>query len=661
MRGTRAAGTRGKASRSATRVKARSAPQQLQPAVRPHGWTAAILVSVLIGTALAILPARFETYDTTPKLAILYLGSALLMWLPGGWGPGAGALWRTPLGRRFYLLLILAAASLLLSSAFSNDAWLSFGGTVWRRLGAMNQTLIFFIAAVLAGYVYLDRSAAKKLMLAMEAAAATASIYAILQYAGWDPLIPAHLYTFGSTPAVVRPPATLTQATYFATFLVPPILICIWLRLGEPSFRWKRAHEIAFLLSMTALILSGTRSALLGLAVGICILMYLERARVANWRTVARIACGALAFAVLVAAFVLLPAGKGVRGRLAQWVSDRAGGPRLLVWRDSLPLVGRHPILGIGPELFEAEFRRAESVELARAYPDHYHESPHNFFLEVASSQGLIGVAIWVALLGSACYGGVLASRRGDFEAAPLSAALIAMLISLQFCPLTITNELYLLALTATLLALAARRVATPDPPSVVVSKKLAGWARALSVALIFIAAAYIAQATLYTLAESHASHRDLSAAGRWYGVARGFPMPGPNLALSRQAAALAQRSSPPVREEAMAAAKQAAEGAEFGSAERFDALYQSAVLAILTGDLPRAEVKLRADIDAAPTWYRPRMALASVLWWQGRNEEAERQAAVALDYAGRLEPYVKRTLDGARAQAGAVAARPAP
>lgn len=632
-------------------------PQQLQSPVRVDRWTIAILVLIIAGTPLAILPSRLETYDTTPKLTILYLSAALLLWRPGGWWSGTARLWRAPIGRAFYSLLILGAASLLISSAFSNDPWLSLTGTVWRRLGAINQMIIFFTGAAIAGCVYRDRKTVKTVMLAMEAAGAIASVYAILQYAGWDPLISKSLYILGSNPGVVRPPATLTQATYFATFLLPAMLIALGFRLRESYSRRKRVHEIVLLLSIAALVLSGTRSALLGLAAGGSALMYVERSRVANWRTLARAAYWALAFAVVAAVFLLLPPGKSVRVRLAQWATDRAGGPRLLVWRDSLPLFWQHPGSGIGPELFEAEFRRTQSLELARAFPDHYHESPHNLFLETAIGQGAMGLGVWVALLGMACCCGIMCCREGDFEAGPLSAALIAMLTSLQFCPLTMTNELYLMVLTATLVALAARRVA-PDSHSLVAPIVRT---RVFSVALVLIASAYVAQASLYALAESHASHGDLAGAGRSFGTARKFPMPGPNLAVSRQIASLAPRFSPPVREEALAAAKQAAAAAELGSAERFDALYQSAMLAIISRDLPRAETKLRATIDCAPTWYRPRMALACVLWWEGRNQEAQHEAAFALDCAGRMGAYVKRTLDGARAQASAIAARPSP
>lgn len=648
--------TRGKAFSSANR---RNAQLALKSAVQPNRWTAAILLSIIIGTPLAILPGRFDTYDTTPKLTLLFLSSALLLWVPGRWWPGVVGVWRSSVGRVFYSLLILGAASLLCSSAFSGDTWLSFAGTVWRRLGAINQALLFFVAFVVAGCVYLQRSVVSILMLGMEAAGVVAGIYAILQYAGWDPLIPSSLYTFGSTPAVVRPPATLSQATFFATFLLPAILIAVNFRLHETASPWKRVHEIAFLLSGIALGLSGTRSALLGLAAGACVFTYVYKARVANWRTLMRAGSWALALAALGTVFLFQPAGGSIRARLAQMMADRTGGPRLLVWRDSLPLLWQNPVLGIGPELFEAKFRRVESLQLARAFPDHFHESPHNFFLEAAISQGIIGFVFWLSLLALVCWCGVRCCKQGDAETAvPLSASLLAMLISLQFCPLTIPNELYLLALSATLVGLAALRE-KPEARSVVLSPVLIGFARAFSFALVFIASAYMAQTTLYALDESCATEGDLAGVEHWYGSAHAWPMPGPNLAVSQRIASHVQRFSPTDREQALAAAKKASTAAELGSAERFNALYQSAMLALMSRDLPLAEAKLHAAVDASPRWYRPRMALSSVLWWEGRNQEAEREATQALDCAGQLKPYVKRTLDSARAQASLAPARP--
>ena len=51
-----------------------------------------------------------------------------------------------------------------------------------------------------------------------------------------------------------------------------------------------------------------------------------------------------------------------------------------------------HLIAGYGPETFAVEFPRHQSIELARAYPDFYHESAHNIFLDAFVSKGLVGL-----------------------------------------------------------------------------------------------------------------------------------------------------------------------------------------------------------------------------------------------------------------------------
>src|SRR5437763_2593972 len=157
-------------------------PTLAQPQSPADRWTTAILIFAIVGTPLAILPARFEMYDTTPKLAVAYLSAALLLWFPGRCWYGVAGLRRNRCGYAFYGLLILGMASLVISATRSSDASLSFAGTVWRRLAAVSQAVVFFIAGVIAAYVFLYRQAAKTLMLGMETAAGIASFYAILQY-----------------------------------------------------------------------------------------------------------------------------------------------------------------------------------------------------------------------------------------------------------------------------------------------------------------------------------------------------------------------------------------------------------------------------------------------------------------------------------------------
>ena len=75
---------------------------------------------------------------------------------------------------------------------------------------------------------------------------------------------------------------------------------------------------------------------------------------------------------------------------------------------------------------------------------------------------------------------------------------------------------------------------------------------------------------------------------------------------------------------------------AEGRSEDRFNALYQSSVLAVSFGDLQKAEAKARETIEAAPNWYKPHLLLAQILQVENRNEEAGQQARISADLGWR-------------------------
>src|SRR5258708_21221159 len=84
----------------------------------------------------------------------------------------------------------------------------------------------------------------------------------IAQYFGLDPILPVAGYHIGEgTWTIVRPPSTLGYVSYFATWLV----FVLFLSLGIPG-RWWR---IITALAAIAMLLTGTRAAVLGGAAGL--------------------------------------------------------------------------------------------------------------------------------------------------------------------------------------------------------------------------------------------------------------------------------------------------------------------------------------------------------------------------------------------------------
>jgi hypothetical protein len=213
----------------------------------------------------------------------------------------------------------------------------------------------------------------------------------------------------------------------------------------------------------------------------------------------------------------------------------------------------------------------------------------------------------------------------------------VALTISEQFDPMTITNALYFYLPTALAVALAK------SAPCQTAAPGLAARAVQAVAALVILAAAalYVIPDALLAEAGRQLSHGDVAGARESFQRTLRFPFPEDRLWFSQQAA-----------RQSLTAAREASAAAEQSPEQRFSALYQSASLAVIAGDLANAEVKLRAAEVVEPWWYRVHAMLAQVLWLTGRGTEAEQEAALALECAGSQEAKVRAALDSARAQA---------
>jgi predicted Zn-dependent protease len=76
-----------------------------------------------------------------------------------------------------------------------------------------------------------------------------------------------------------------------------------------------------------------------------------------------------------------------------------------------------------------------------------------------------------------------------------------------------------------------------------------------------------------------------------------------------------------------------------------FNAWYNVASLYAAQNDSAHTEASLRAAILAHPRWFKPHWMLARVLSLAGRTEEAQREAALAVDLNGAKNPEVTATL----------------
>jgi O-antigen ligase len=584
--------------------------------------------AVLALVALILAPGYFFYFDITPKTVVLLSGTGLILLI-------SALARKTELHRvpaLFSVLFLLDVISLTTSTALSIHPALSLFGSTWRSFGCLAQAAILLFTWLVAQTCAGRPQSVRAICRVVTLAGIVSALYGILQYAGWDPLLPAAAYHVGDgTWTIVRAPGTFGYASYFATWLLFVIFLGLAQHSMEESRSWRQIAAAGAILASIAMILTGTRAAVLGLLAGAAVWAALKRLRI-TWRQ-----GGALCLVALcAAAFYYSPPGQQLRSRGRWFAEDPWGGARLNLWRDSLRMASHRLPTGYGPEVFTGEFPHFESAALAKAYPDFAHESPHNILIDSLVSQGIPGFLILLAL----CADGF--RRAWRLKAAPFAAALAAGIVSQQFTAFTIPTALIFFTTLACLAALEAQ------PARVRQSLVFAGFEAAAACALLYFATRIVVADHALALAKRGIERQDLAAAAGEYGIYDKYRLPGgsADLWFSRAMLNLALQSNDSlIRTGATLQSDAAAVEATQTSDNPFDAWYNLAVISGLHNNGSRAEECLRAAITANPNWYKPHWTLALVLRAEGRSEEAYRQAAVAEQLGGRSHREVAETL----------------
>jgi putative inorganic carbon (HCO3(-)) transporter len=597
----------------------------MQGACESNPVMGAVAAFVLFFVPLALAPRLLFYFDVTPKVVILLVAAAAaILWTALNWD-SFQAYCGTFHGRWYTVAAFALITCCLVSAALSPDAALAWTGSNWRRLGAIPQFAAIAGGLALAAWACGDRVRLSLLLRATCAAGVCASAYGIAQYFGWDPILPASGYEAGEGPfRIVRPPGPLGHSDYFTAYLVWPIFLGVGLIRGESRRGWRLLGWAAAFLGAAAILFSGSRGAALGLLVGAVVLAVSTQV---PWR---RMASAAAIMAVTLALIYVSPAGVRLRAR-AHWIGEeRLGGARLLLWRDSVTMAAARPFTGVGPDNFAAEFPRFESPALARAYPDFYHESPHNLWLDTLTGEGGLALLAQLMAVGVALAAGLRAKTHG--EGPFLLAGFAGVLVAHHFVVFTATNALFFYLGAALLAGLS--RIANPvtdaSPPNRGVKSLALTTAIATGLVLCVIAFRLIqADAELGT-AKRLLNTPDRRGAVNAYQRAVGHRSSSvtADLFFSRSWAQLAT-TSPDVLSK-LYFSQMAAESAAMAvqsPEQRQNGWYNLAELAATRGDGAALETSLRAAIAAAPNWFKPHWALARLLYSQGRIPEARAEA----------------------------------
>lgn len=161
------------------------------------------------------------------------------------------------------------------------NPWLSVSGTDWRRLGVITYLAVVIFTLATSAYIIEHPRSVRIGRRIVSVSGLAAALYGIVQYLGWDPWLPAAAYHIGEgASAIVRPPGTLGYASYLAAYLLFVAFCGIWTVIEEDRRFWRAVGFAATALAAAAIVLSGTRAAMLGLAVGAIVFLIWSGSRV---------------------------------------------------------------------------------------------------------------------------------------------------------------------------------------------------------------------------------------------------------------------------------------------------------------------------------------------------------------------------------------------
>jgi O-antigen ligase len=390
-------------------------------------WLAAVERWFLrIGVFVLPLGFAWNTFDqyVLPKLLIArFMVLGLLILFVARVAVGGGVMIkRTPLD--LPLLALLASAAV--STVFAENLNVAIFGTYSRYDGLL--TLITY-----AGLFWLSVQSisgpdeARTLLRVFLASGYLVAITAILQSAGDSVRLGHFEYASG----------TMGNSNVLGAFLA----MILALGLGELVAAGSTSARVlvvnVLLVAGLALVLSGSRSAWLGTALGAGIVVAATR-RAARVRVA--VALGAIAGAVVVVALVgglILGGGFALERQLVArgltvFNPSEWGASRLHIWQDSLHLIATRPLTGYGPDNFGLVYPRFETGDWGLTNVG-FHEQidkAHAETLQLAATQGLLGLAAYLWLL--VAFGRAFWAGRRSPGAVAVFAAVVAYQVTIQ-------------------------------------------------------------------------------------------------------------------------------------------------------------------------------------------------------------------------------------
>jgi O-antigen ligase len=330
-----------------------------------------------------------------------------------------------PAAPRFFWPLLAYAAVTLISSAFSIDPIESFIDS--------RQLFLFLIVPVV--YDVARGARTRTVLDVIVTVGALAAAYGIIQYG---------MLHFDSLR--LRPRGTMGHyMTYSGTLMLVIGVAAARIVFGVRDRLWPALVMPALIVALT---LTFTRSAWVGVCVGVSLLFILKDFRLTGLIPV-----------IIALLFALAPDRITDRIMSVFDLRDPSSRDRVAMLQTGAAMIKDHPLAGVGPNMVErlyTQYRDAASVQKVNPHL-------HNVPVQIAAERGLPALAAWLAFIGVLAVGvfGIFRRAQDRVLAAGALAALAAMLFAGMFEYNFGDSEFLMLFLVIVTLPFAAER---PDP-----------------------------------------------------------------------------------------------------------------------------------------------------------------------------------------------------
>lgn len=467
------------------------------------------LAASVAGVPLALWPWGFNPFGPA-KVAVLAF-SAFAIALGVALDPAARS--RLHGLTRFTPVRALAAVGVIavLAAVVSADVQTAFQGSY----PGYEAGLIALAAAACAvvGVAALGEDGVAVLTRAVTVALLLVSVLAVLERAGW-PVVAVREYLDAS-----RVRSTLGNAANLGLWAVGALPWAAYVAARDPDRRWRWLAVAAAACGAVALVLSGSRGALVALVLGAAVWYVLSAQAPDPARAYRRVAVG-----VCVAGAIALAVVTGIRA--TPGAVDTVAG-RAQVWSATAPLVAQRPFLGWGPGGFGRAFVANMPEGLVDpAAVERSLEDPHNLLLSAAASIGPLGallLAATVVVTAREAWRVRLRDATGAGVAAAASLAVAVAGLQFHFVTLEIATLVFasLGALAVASVSLGGGRPAAAESARTGPSRWAAGpwWAGAVLAGAVFAAAVGLVAADMNVAT----GFGIVSAGGSWEDAARAF------------------------------------------------------------------------------------------------------------------------------------------